>query len=874
VRTLTLRSWLAAAMVILLPCIGEAAGLGRLAILSSLGEPLNAEIELISVQKDELATLAARLAPPEAYRQANLQYNTALMGLRLTVERRPNGQPFIKVISSRAVNEPFIDLLVELSWASGRIMREYTALIDPPGFAAPPSAVQAPAAVVSAPAPRPAPAVVQPQPAPVTAPRPGVVAPAPEYGPIKRGETLSGVASAVKPEGVSLEQMLIGIYRRNPDAFEQNMNRLKTGRILRIPEKEELAAVPQTEAVREVRVQVTEWNAYKQRLAGEAQPSRDGGGASGRITTRVEEKAAAESRDVVRLSKAEPSAAQAKGLSPADRVRALEEEAVARERALAEAKERITLLEKTIKDQQRLLELKSPGLAAAQQQPAGAPEIAKPAPAKPEPATPAAGAPPAAPEAAKPTPEAAAAASKVEDAKPADEQPKPAPKPAPKPKPATPPPPPPPSLLDTLLEPLYLAIAGGVLAVLGGIAYVFKRRRRQTAEAAFPAKHAPVFGKDPLGEEAAESSMNTTVLAATAAGAAAVGVAAAEPEPAVSPAAFDEVDALAEAEIYITYGRDAQAEEILKEALLKDPAREDVHLKLLEIYAARKDKSGFGSAVQGLAGLTGKQGANWAKAAAMGYALEPGNPLYEAGRDVALAVDAPAESPGGADLDFDLGVDTPSTSEAAPAAEPEPVDFSPAPAPVQDGPPPVPEAAEPLMPDFMLEVPGAAPGTATDIALDLPGTGGKGAIGGDIAFDLPEITGAATDIALDSRPATDSNVIDFNIELPSLTEPAASTTPPGAPALDVPAAAGDPGLDFNLDLGNISLDLDEQPKAADASSGEKDGHWYDVQQKFDLAKAYQEMGNKEGAREILAEVLAEGDAEQQAEAKKALEDLG
>jgi len=862
-------------MVILLPCIGEAAGLGRLAILSSLGEPLNAEIELISVQKDELTTLAARLAPPEAYRQANLQYNSALTGLRFTVERRPNGQAFIKVISSRPVNEPFVDLLVELSWASGRIMREYTALIDPPGFAAPPSVVQAPAAVVTAPAPKPVPAAVRPQPAPAAAPQPGVAVPAQEYGPIKRGETLSGVASAVKPEGVSLEQMLIGIYRRNPEAFEQNINRMKTGRILRIPEREELAALPQAEAVREIRVQVTEWNAYKQRLAGDAQPVRDGGGASGRITTRVEDKAAAESRDVVRLSKAEPSAGQGKGLSPAERVRVLEEEAVARERALAEAKESITQLEKTIKDQQRLLELKSPGMAAAQQQPAakpGAPEAAKPAPAKPEPAKPAAGAPPAAPEAGKSAPEAATAAAKPEDAKAAEEQPKPkpAPKPAPKPKPV-PPPPPPPSLLDMLLEPLYLAIAGGVLAVLGGIAYVFKRRRRQIAEAAFPAKQTPVFGKEPPApaEEAPEPSMNTTVLAATAAGAAAAGVvAAAEPEPAAVPAAFDEVDALAEAEIYITYGRDAQAEEILKEALLKDPTREDVHLKLLEIYAARKDKDGFGSAVQGLAGLTGKQGDNWAKAAAMGYALDPGNPIYEAGRGVELPAEAPVESAAGADLDFDLGVD----STSAPAAEPEPVDFSPD--PVQEAPTAVPEAAEPLMPDFMLEVPGAAPGTATDIALDLPGTGDKGAVGGDISFDLPETTGAATDIALDPLPATDSNVIDFNIELPSLAaEPAASTMAPGAPALDVSAAAGDPGLDFKLDLGNISFELDEQPKAAGVG-GEKDGHWYDVQQKFDLAKAYQEMGNKEGAREILAEVLAEGDAEQQAEEKKALEDLG
>src|SRR5688572_27460412 len=115
------KSWLVALLVALLPCVAGAAGLGRLNVLSALGHPLVAEIELVSVTKEELGSLSARLAQPEAYRLANLQYNPALAGARASVERRPNGQHFLKVTSTRPVTEPFIDLLVELTWASGRL---------------------------------------------------------------------------------------------------------------------------------------------------------------------------------------------------------------------------------------------------------------------------------------------------------------------------------------------------------------------------------------------------------------------------------------------------------------------------------------------------------------------------------------------------------------------------------------------------------------------------------------------------------------------------------------------------------------------------------------------------------------------------------
>ena len=133
VRDNTLKLWLlAVSAMLLLPASAYAAGLGRLLVLSTLGHPLNAEVELLSVQKNE--TITGRLASPDVYQQANAQYNNALVGTRVTLERRPNGEPYLKVTTPRPVNEPFIELLIEINSEHGRMLRQYTALLDPPGY--------------------------------------------------------------------------------------------------------------------------------------------------------------------------------------------------------------------------------------------------------------------------------------------------------------------------------------------------------------------------------------------------------------------------------------------------------------------------------------------------------------------------------------------------------------------------------------------------------------------------------------------------------------------------------------------------------------------------------------------------------------------
>ncbi|HEX6733551.1 MAG TPA: FimV/HubP family polar landmark protein, partial [Azonexus sp.] len=281
----------------LAPWIAQAAGLGKITVLSGLGQPLRAELD-VSANRDELSGMTARLAPPDVFRQAGIDYATVLLDLRFTVEKRPNGQTVVKVTSAKPVNEPFLDFLVELNWPAGRLVREYTFLLDPPEVVA----KQATRAVVDA-------RVVdtvqgggaQPAPAAAPAPRsapPARAAAAPKAAPssgaqtrtVQPGETLRKIASETQHEGVSLEQMLVGIFRSNPEAFAgNNMNRLKAGAILGLPGKESVAAIPEGEAKREFNAQASDWNAYRQKLAattaaGPAKDAAAGQSSSGQIT--------------------------------------------------------------------------------------------------------------------------------------------------------------------------------------------------------------------------------------------------------------------------------------------------------------------------------------------------------------------------------------------------------------------------------------------------------------------------------------------------------------------------------------------------------------------------------------------------------------
>lgn len=616
----------------LAPWVAEAAGLGKLTVYSGLGQPLRAELE-IGASRDEMAGMSARLAPVDAFKQAGVDYASVLHDLRFTVDKRANGQSVVKVTSAKPLNEPFLDFLVELNWPSGRLVREYTFLLDPPEIA--PKGTRAPISVAEA---KPVPALQDSAQAASGRTLQRQVAPkvsnesqrSGDTGShvVQPGETLRKIAGETKYDGVSLEQMLVGLFNSNPDAFiGKNINRLKSGAILNIPDKNSVAAVSEDEAKTVYVTQARDWNAYRQKLAATSAkaPASDAPAsqvATGKITAKVEEKAAPaeQGKDQLKIAKTELAT---KG-SAAEKA-AAEADQIAKDKALKEAQERLALLEKNVNELQKLVEMKTQKLAELQQQSVKKEEAKPLEAAKPvEPAKPA--------EAAKPVEETkpAEVAKEAEPAKPAEET-KPADvKPPEPPKPAVPPqekklPPPPPepeeeSVVDALLsDPLPLAGGAGVLALLAGYFMLKRRRQPSLAQETTAAPGPSSLGPNSVFRMTGGQSVDTGNTPPQTGDFSQTGPGTID---------TDEVDPVAEADVYMAYGRDTQAEEILLEALQKDPRRTAIHAKLLEIYANRKSLKQFETLAAELYAQTGGAGADWGRVAALGAALDPANPLY------------------------------------------------------------------------------------------------------------------------------------------------------------------------------------------------------------------------------------------------------
>ncbi len=834
----------------------HAAGLGTITVLSPLGQPLRAEID-VNASSEELASMNARLASPEAFRQVGIEYAPGVAGIRFAVDKHKNGQPYLRVTSDRPINEPFLDVLVELTWSSGRMVREYTFLLDPPQALAP-----------AAPVPVAAPEVAEPTPAPVSAPPP-VVTEAPTPTPVtvapipaetqepsaqaaieksntrlvKRGDTLTRIALATKPEGVTLDQMLVALLRGNQDAFDgDNMNRLRAGKILTIPDSEAVSAVAPSQARKIVVDQARDFNAYRGRLAESvaAAPAKEEMAQQadqGKITPEVARPAAAPEsvKDKLEVSRTEV-AKDTKALQ--GRITALEEDLVARERALKEANSRVAALEANLADLKKLAELKSQSGAQLQQQA----ETAKPvteAPAAPEA--------PAVPEAAKP---AEAPTEPVEPPKAAEapveppvvEQAKPVEPPPPEKAPAVeavapPPAPEEPSFIDD--NPLLVYGGGGLLVLLLGYLGIsaFSRRSRDD-------EPLPTASRLSEGDLMANSVFGTT-------GGQAVDTSASIQtdfsQASLSAIDSDEgVDPVAEADVYMAYGRDAQAEEILVDALKTDPTRLAIYMKLLEIYSGHTDLPKFEKVATDLHGQTGGNGPDWEKAAAMGRSIDPGNPLYAGGDSSAGQQSEPVVLPESEPEPSSETVESAPTPEALsdqwaqqletdlPKASTTPSDLG---FEVDLGVQPVADDAQsergPETAPSDLE-----PGLAVAFEPDTQ----------DIDLSLPDIGGADIDVSSQSTPSEQgTGGLDFEFDLDA---PLAETPPVTAQASSV-------------DFSGIDLDLvtsDTPPDQGSDAAGDDDG---DVATKLELAQAYDEMGDREGARELLEEVLQEGNASQQ-----------
>ncbi|MCU0975253.1 MAG: hypothetical protein MUC71_02945 [Steroidobacteraceae bacterium] len=899
-------SWkLRAAMsaLLLVPQAAWALGLGDIRLNSSLNEPLSAEIDLVAPTADELGSLSAQLASRDLFLRYGLDRPAYLDSVRFSVGRGRDGRNVLIVSSSTPIAEPFVTFLVEVNWPRGRLLREYTVLLDPPVFAAEPAAPPAPVAAArvpatavaqpSAPAPRPAPD------APGQSQMPAAVGPGGTYE-VRSGDTLSGIAARLGDGGqASTNRMMIALFRANPEAFAGNINVLKAGATLRVPGPEELQSVSAAEAASEIGRQMGAWQAG----AGSETPAR--------------------------LRLVTPEEAPVEAL-PADA-------------GASEVEARIDGLTRDIGESQRLLELKNAELAELQARLAR--ERAS------EAAAPGTAAPPA-PEAAAPEAEAPAAGDEGAAAPP------PAVEPPPRPEAEQPPrvevPPPSPSFVDSLTDNWTYMLGAAVLLLGGGLAYGYVRRRREEdldeALRSFePAPSAPIptetarlralaLGEEPEADERPLSSMQVEESPAPLSR-----PAAARPAPrpdetvsAEAPLEFDQADPLAEADFHMAYGLYDQAADIVKLAQSREPGRGDLKMKLLEIYFVSGNKQRFLDAARQFdKERAPADAADWDRVVIMGRQIAPADPLFVAGRAAAAAAGVDLNLEGGEsrvdlellgppvgdeEVDLDLGQALAGMSGGAETGENEAIDFDlsdtempTAEMPRADGTAEVPtveilssdaptieatrldlgqddtlrskieragetlvqpsgdSTAEMAMDDLGIDLAefGSLPEIPDEDDVTLVAGAGEGLRGGDGldlgTAELPELSEASSQNT-ELLPAL-ADGMDF--DLGDLAEAPSSR----AAALDEPGVDLDVGADFppRADDRSVTerMPFDELPGMSELEPVTMS----EVGTKLDLARAYVDMGDPDGARSILEEVLKEGSVSQRQEAQRLIDGL-
>ena len=873
--------------VLLTPMAALGLGLGEIRLNSSLNEPLSAEIDLVAATPEELATLNAQLASPEIFSRYGLDRPAWLNSLEFTVGRGQDGQSVLLVRSRDSISEPFVSFLIDVNWPRGRLLREYTVLLDPPAMLAP---GESPAAPMAAPTTTPQQPAATPAPTPAPAPEaPAAQAPAPaapvtggesNYQ-VARGDTLYGIAGGIsggdRPE---IQRTMIALFRANPEAFNGNINLLRAGAILRVPSSDEIAGVSAAEAASEVGQQTAAW-----RAAG-------GGQESGRLK-------------LVTPSEGEAEAAAAPDTSG---------------RAASE----IESLEQGISEQKRLLELQNQELAELQQKladaRAGQPEAVEPAPAPALPGEPAA---PADESAVAPEDDVAEpAAPPPGEARPAEREPAPVADTGP-------------SFLERLTDNWMMLLGAAALLILGLMGFSYYRRRRdEDVDGALKGFDMPATAPVPTetmrlralatGERTAEMPRpalfddrdedDGDIIVeerpiARPKTEAPRGVPGHE-ETISSEAALDldQADPLAEADFHMAYGLYDQAVDLVRMALTKEPERHDLKLKLAEIHFVAGDTNQFLAVARELKKQLGP-GSDWDRIVIMGRQLAPDEPIFagavqDAGIDLSLEggdnlvdLDLLSTPDGDGGLDIDLGAVAASADSEA-TGENSSIEFdlgestgwfsttqkiSGAGA---GGTVEMPTLELPTTETPTVETPAFKANQAARDRMQPPTTDSTAEMAiDDLGLDLgnldhlPDIddatsiaTGMHDDLTQIAERGEATEVLPRDDE----DDGTALMSRDGGETAVLPA----------IDFGEIDLDIGEATDAADDSPTTRDTAiatgqvsqlepvtMSEVGTKLDLARAYMDMGDPDGARNILQEVLSEGSASQKQEARRLIDSL-
>lgn len=960
-----------------------ALGLSKITVKSHIGEPLHAEVKVIALKPKEAESIKARIADPSAFSSTGMAYNRALSGARVTVENR-GGSTYLKIKGFKPVQEPFLDLVLNVRSDRGGLVRGYTMLIDP---------ISKPVAVTPV-APAPAPVYSAPAPVPSSAPvtqAPTYVAPAPvqaqqnyastpppatvylddgtlwqggenniqprinnqptyaetaqsNYKPVKRkskrrtqkrrrsaigkqtlgsdvrvvrGDTASELAARnARVAGVSLDQMLAAMLQENPDAFiDGNINRLKAGAVLNMPTESAAQAVSRSEA-RQILASSKNFRSYRRKLASSdavtSTPKQERK-TTGKVTTEVTDRSEAETTDKLTLSKTTQKTGSASTGKPS------KEETAAATTQKQDAETRVAELTKNIEDLRKLSEATPAPKAPIEDTIPEVPGLKVPATAETVAATIKEKADEVADATAEATNEAvdattdvletgaetvtdaadslttpaeeavqeakeavADASEAVQDAIPEIDTP-----PIEVATPATTTTPESPGLMDTVMDNI-VPIGGGLLALLGlggGLAYM--RRRKKANDGADSAFIESRIGPDSFFDASGGQSIDTASRPGGVISSSMV----------YSPSQLDaggDVDPVAEADVYLAYNRDVQAEEILKEAMRITPSRVAIYTKLMEIYAQRGDVKAFDVVAREAHHLTGGQGEEWEKAAELGQKVDPQNPLYQ-GAGAASPAASPVNS-----LD-DNWEDKPqpfATATAPMAIDPVTTNSGPAELSNPTGGMDL-DLGDAFEPDIgsgsgntPLEVPADMAYTEASLSGSTPLASSSGAAplasaasaptpiapqtdDGGLSFDLSDALGSGT--AAVAGAAAADNAFSADATQPLSPADHAPSGFEGGLSLDLGDQSGESSLDMTFDSAPIQLGSDAAPSQLDFSDSDTaaslispdsttDGTSWET--KLMLAEEFKTLGDTDGARMMAQEVVDNASGEVKSQAKQ------
>jgi pilus assembly protein FimV len=653
--------WALASLVIFPPA-AFALGLGDVRLLSALNAPLDAEIEVLGATPEDMATLKAQIASSEMFARYGLDRPAVLNGVTMTASKNAAGKEVIRLRTAEAITEPFLTMLVEVNSARNRLVREYDLLLDPPVYTPGPQVADAPVAAPSTSDSARAGQIARPSATPSTAraqepasslgnesppsPSPSAgAAPAPSLGEgstrtVRRGDTLSGIATEVSgADAPGSRAWMLAIYQNNPAAFDGNMNVMRSGSVLRIPDSASVAAISPGEAGAEIRRQWSAWRGSGPASGGESTPTDRG---QLRLVTPGELGGAG----------ADTGAASAESSRLQGRVRELQAQLDESRRLLELKNSEVAQLQARLSSQQSSSAAPPPAREPPSASAQPTPPPAETAPAESPPAQGSAVEP--APAAAEPPPEAQPARKPVAAETPAPQQSG--------------------SIFDTLAEYWWVgaALVVALLAFFGLRAFRSRQRnefddslsRLAASNAGAAALDRGDFGSDtqPLragaggaAREAAfvveESGTHERPRFGGEAQSSPRNVSADDTISSETAINLDQGDPLAEADFHMAYGLYDQAADLVRIAISREPGRRDLKLKLLEVFFVWGNKEQFLQTARELAETRDRaQSGEWEKIVIMGKQLAPEDPLFAGGGG-----GGGSASFGGVDLDLEGG---------------------------------------------------------------------------------------------------------------------------------------------------------------------------------------------------------------------------